>query len=94
MDLQAQQRFNPRVAFNSYELMQCVVDLPFHEIEILMSHLTADVVLILNKIVPGLPYILYLKHQIDNNTFVQPTAASYREFRDAYMSGEIQFAWN
>lgn len=86
-------RFHPVVKYDTQRVMRCVAALPPDEVQYLMQHLDERTVQILNKIIPGLPFIVYLRNQSKLGLFEHPTVDTFRTFRDLLRAGEIQFPW-
>jgi hypothetical protein len=87
-------KLSPLVVYNQRHIMRCVSTLQANEIDYLMSHLDEQLVHILDKIVPGLPFLLWLKEKSRNGEFEHPTVKHFREFRDQYLRGEVSFPWS
>lgn len=68
--------------------------LSYEERTYFLSKLTPQVVMTINSMIPGIPYIQYLKHLIETDQYVTPTVEHLRDFRDAFSDGKISFPRN
>lgn len=93
LQVEAGSRFHPVVKYDTQRVMRCVAALPADEVQYLMQHLDERTVHILNKIIPGLPFIVYLKNQSKLGLFEHPSVDTFRNFRDLLRTGQVQFPW-
>ena len=87
-------RLNPEYSFTAEDIRTNVVRLSKEEVEHLLSLIDEKTIEVIDKIIPGLPFIKYLKYQISMGTFTKPTYLNYIHFSDALSSGKIQFPLN
>lgn len=87
-------KLNPEYSFTAEELRSNVVKLSKDEVEHLLGLIDEKTINVIDKIIPGLPFIKYLKYQINMGTFTKPTYLNYVHFSDALSSGKIQFPLN
>jgi len=58
--------------------------------QVFFDHATPELILVIDKLIPGLPFISVLKQQILAGTYSPPTPQSYRAWMDKFLNGELR----